>query len=64
MGITSDPIRDHAEILASAATGDHIWVHSPGVSYHQSSGRHLWSGLLPRIMSVTEGYTDLTTLLT
>lgn len=57
MGIAIDPIRDHAGVLADAATWCQSGAHGPaaaGICYRQRPGRHLWSRLLTRITSVTD----------
>lgn len=48
MQTASDVIWNHGVVLDCASTGGHIWAQdlaAAGVCYHQSPGRHLWSGL-------------------
>lgn len=57
--LASDVAWHKGGVLAWATARGHVWILGPVesvVCYHQRSGEHSWSGLLPGDMLMSEGY--------
>lgn len=67
MLVVGDATWDNAGVLAWAATRGRVWVHNSEateVCYHQRSSGCPCSELLPKDMFLSEGWAELTLLLT